>query len=273
LRGASDGAGKQGFNMSKEYYEAKLPIITAIPEEKLFSPNMPIKTYLEEAEFLHDWCQPDQEALVGAGLDWEVVEDIPVRAGALRIAEMVWHRERFNQEEAVKQWEKNSAVGYDFRNVLLHTFFHAYEHDTRLLSRVSNIAEGYGHGDMIQDLTNLAGMGRANIEPLKAIRYDLSELDRAELLSSQLARMLAAAQVDRKEKSPELIIRDQAYTHLKHAVDAIRSKGQYLFWRTEKRLEGYASQYHRRSNAQSSNESSQSSGESVGGPNLGTQAE
>ena len=256
--------------MSREYYEAKLPIITAIPEEELFSPNMPIKTYLEEAEFLHDWCQADQEALVGAGLDWEVVVDVPVRAGALREAEMIWHRERFNKEEAVKEWDKASAEGYDFRNVLLHTFFHAYEHDTRLLARVSNIAEGYGHGDMIQDLTNLAGLGRAHVEPLKTIRYDLSELDRAAQFSSQLARLLAAAQVDRQEKSPEIIIRDQAYTHLKHAVDAIRSKGQYVFWRNEKRLTGYASQYHRRSNAQSESESSQISGGASSGAEAGT---
>lgn len=258
--------------MSKEYYEAKLPIITSIPEEELFSPNMPIKTYLEEAEFLHDWCQADQEALVGAGLDWEVVVDVPVRAGALREAEMIWHRERFNQEEAVREWEEASAEGYDFRNVLLHTFRHAYEDDARLLARVSSIAEGYGHADMIQDLTNLSGLGWANVEPLSAIRYDLNELDRAAELSSQLARMLAAAQVDRQEKPPELIVRDQAYTHLKHAVDAIRSKGHYLFWRTENRLSGYASQYHRRNNAQSGSESSQNSGEASNGSDLGAQA-
>jgi hypothetical protein len=206
-------------------------------------------------------------------MDWEVVADVPVRAGALREAEMIWHRERFNKEEAVKEWDEVSAEGYDFRNVLLHTFFHAYENDTRLLNRVSNIARGRGHADMIQDLTNLAGLGQANTEPLTAIRYDLSELDRAAQLSSRLARLLAAAQVDRQEKSPEIIIRDQAYTHLKHAVDAIRSKGQYLFWRNENRLTGYASEYHRRSNAQTSGELSQGAGEAFAGPDSGSQTQ
>ena len=40
-------------------------------------------------------------------------------------------------------------------------------------------------------------------------------------------------------------IRDQAYTHLKAAVDKIRSNGKYLFRDNKSRLRGYKSDYMR----------------------------
>jgi hypothetical protein len=44
---------------------------------------------------------------------------------------------------------------------------------------VVGIAEGIGHVDIIQDLNNLAGLGKAHLEPLRTIRFDPAELHRA----------------------------------------------------------------------------------------------
>ena len=119
----------------------------------------------------------------------------------------------------------------------------------------ANIAEGYGHADMIQDLSNLAGMGKANLEPLLKIRIDPVQLDKAAIMSDELADQLASAQVEREGSDRSLLIRDQAYTHLKEAVDEIRASGQYVFWRNEDRFEGYVSQYHKKSNRNTQNDS------------------
>ena len=48
---------------------------------------MLVSHYIQEAENLHAWCRQDKEALSAAGLDWIQVDDLPVRAGALREAE------------------------------------------------------------------------------------------------------------------------------------------------------------------------------------------
>jgi hypothetical protein len=40
-------------------------------------------------------------------------------------------------------------------------------------------------------------------------------------------------------------LRDQAYTHLKEAVDEIRDAGKYVFRQNEKRFRKYASEYRR----------------------------
>jgi len=40
-----------------------------------------------------------------------------------------------------------------------------------------------------------------------------------------------------------MIIRDQAFTYLKLAVDEIRECGKFAFWRNPDRLKGYISKY------------------------------
>lgn len=234
-------------------YNAKLDVITAIPESEVKSPNMPVKAYLEEAEFLFKRAHEDQAALLGVGLEWDYVEDLPVRAGALREAETIWFNDRFNQEAAAEAWDASSDEGYDFRDELLHAFFHAYRRDPAVIRKVRSIAEGNGHADMIQDLNNLAGLGKGNLEPLLKIRIAPAQLDRAANLSDELADLLASAQVEREDSNRSMMIRDQAYTHLKEAVDEIRASGQYVFWRNDDRFQGYISQYHKKFNNKAQN--------------------
>lgn len=56
-------------------------------------------------------------------------------------------------------------------------------------------------------------------------------------------------QPDRKEGNSARLLRDQAYTHLKAAVEEIRDHGQYVFWDNPVRRDGYFSDYVRSANA------------------------
>jgi hypothetical protein len=60
-----------------------------------------------------------------------------------------------------------------------------------------------------------------------------------------------AATRDRQDFSEVKKIRDQAFTHVKEAVDKIRKCGQYVFWRNPARVKGYRSNYLRRLNRRS----------------------
>ncbi len=231
---------------NQEDYQALINIITAIPAEETKSPNMPIDAFLQEAENQYHWCQDDQTLLTNAGLDWALVQDVPIRAGALREAESLWFKERFTREDAEKQWNEQSPEGYDLRNRLLHGFHYAYRNHADLSGRVSAIANGNGHADMIQDLNDIAVLGQQNLEPLQTINFDVTQLDAAATTADTLADLLAQATTDREENSSKRVIRDQAYTYLKKAVDEIRVCGQYVFWRDEQRKKGYSSRYFRR---------------------------
>ena len=227
-------------------YQAKIAEIEAIAAEEMKSPNMPVAAFIQEAEDLHKWCADDQAQLTGAGLDWTIVNDLPVRAGALREAESLWFKERFSREEAQKQWNEQSPQVFDLRNQLVHDFFYAFRNEDSLKNRVTEIAEGSSNADMIQDLNDLAVLGRTNTTLLEAINFDMTKLDTAATAADEMSELLSQATSDKADNSATRIIRDKAYTFLKQAVDAIRDCGQYIFWREDNRFKGYISRYHKK---------------------------
>ena len=238
-------------NPNIQAYEDKIDEIRAIPKEEIKLPNMPVDTFLQEAENLEHWCQEDRAELEAAGLPWALVEDLPFRAGALRESESRWFEKRFTRKEAQQQWKEVSPAAYDLRDTILHAMRYAYRNDPNLLMRVSGITEGSGHDDMIQDLNDCAVLGRENPEPLQAIGFNMNVLKQAAIVSDEMADLLAVATGDRESYREVKVIRDQAYTFLKRAVDEVRACGQYVFWRDQDRLHGYASEYMRESRRKS----------------------
>ena len=99
---------------------------------------------------------------------------------------------------------------------------------------------------MIQDLNDLAVIGRENLEPLTAVGFDPVKLDEAASLNVSLGELRADASVDKAADREKKLLRDQAYTHLKEAVDTIRECGQFVFWKNEDRAKGYVSDYLRK---------------------------
>ena len=202
--------------------------------------------YIQEAEHLYEWCLEDKDELTAKGLDWTLVEDLPVRCGALSEAESIWGKERYTREEAEKLWVLESPKGYDLKNEIAHHFYYAFQDDTTLIGRVNKFLEGSSHADMIQCLNDFSVLGRDKHELLSSIGFDLTLLDLAAQKSDELRSLYSAAYRDRQDFSEVKKIRDQAFTHVKEAVDLIRKCGQYVFWRNPARVKGYRSDYLRR---------------------------
>ena len=233
----------------KVSYDAELPAFQAIPLDAIKKPALPIKQFINEAELIHRWVQTDKQALLKSGLDWALVDALPARTDALRYAEARWGTERFSHEAARKEWEERSLKGYELRDLLLHHMRFAFRQDEILAKRVAAIADGTGHADMVQDLSDLAALGEGRTDALAAVGVDPALLDEAARLSDELGTLLASATEEKMLGNSLRVLRDQAYTHLKQAVDKIREHGQYVFWKNPQRLEGYHSLYLRKLNA------------------------
>ena len=229
-----------------EDYNAKLETILAIADEQVKQPGIPISEALQEAENLYHWSADDAEELKTVGITTEMLNDVPVRAGAAREAQSIWNKDYLSQEEAQKQWKVQAPLAFDFKNDLLQTLRFAYRKDEALLGRVAAIAEGGSNADMVQDLNDIAVLGKENPEPLSGISFDLTQLDVAATKADGLADLLAEANGDKAAQSESKTIRDKAYTHLKELVDEIRESGKYVFRNNKDRLKGYSSQYRRK---------------------------
>ncbi len=224
-------------------YNELLPEIQAIVPEKVLIPTMPIDVYVQEAENLYHWCPDDQSALMNAGLNWNLVISLPTRAGACREAQSLWNKERNTRQQAEQDWKDQAPEAFDLRDQLIHIFRFAFRKDEGLLGRVDEIAQGDTNSDMIQDLNDLNELGKANLDLLALVNFDSILLDKSALLSDNMGDLLGATNGERKKDSEAMMIRDQAFTFLKLAVDEIRECGKYVFWRNADRLKGYTSDF------------------------------
>ena len=233
--------------MSKENYDSKLATLDALTTQELPSPNIPIDVALQEAENLYIWALADQVKLESVGLDWALWgEDLPMRTGALRYAQSLWISERYNQEEAQKIWKATSPTAYELRDDLLVSFRYAFRKREDLLSRVREISQGSGDADMIQDLSDLSALGKANTDELTKIKFDETLLDQAATQAEQLAELLAKANGASQDNNKTKFLRDAAFVHLKEAVNEIRDAGKYVFRKQKDRYQGYISRYNKR---------------------------
>lgn len=229
---------------NKECYDSKLPIIQAIPEEQIKSPHdIPISVYLQEASNLCKWCRQDRDPLIAKGLDWELVTDLPIRLGALAEAESSWSVNRMSKGDAAKKWTETSSEAYKLRDKLLHEFRFAFRDKPAFVENLNRIPKNESHAGMIQDLNNLRVIGENNRELLTAVNFDHTLLEQVEQLSQQLSTLYAQSIREANGYDNARIIRDQAYTHLKEAVDRIYRFGQHLFLNDPHRKRGYRSNY------------------------------
>ncbi len=231
---------------NQESYDKLIGKITAVPDSEVVTVSMPSESMAQEAENTREWAIDDKTELVAAGLDWALVEELTDAAGALRKAESNWFIQRFGIEDAKKEWLSKSPAAYTLRDELIRVMRFAYRKDPTILSRVSEIADGTGHEDMIQDLSDISVLGKKYSDQLKAIpSFKMELLDEAESLSSEMARMLAASSANASGSEEAKVIRDKAFTYVKILLDEIRTYGQFVFRNNKARAYGYASMYYR----------------------------
>ena len=229
-------------------YNAKIGEILAIPDKDVFEPTIPVDVFLQESENLGKWAMMDLAPLAAVGITDVKIADMAVRTGALREAQSVWFKDRNAQLDAQREWGIQSPLAFGLRDELVHTFRYAFRNEASLIARVTAKAEGNTNSDMIQDLNDLSVLGKNNTELLQNIGFDLSKLDAAAEASAAMAELLAAANGDKSVQNETKMIRDKAFVYLKQLVDEIRDAGKYVFWKNEKRLKGYRSEYLRQKN-------------------------
>ena len=231
---------------NKNDYTACMEVFMSIPHKEVKTPNIPVDVFLQEAENLYQWCLPDKSLLLAAGLSDDFIYTLPARANACRTAQALWERARNSLGDINKQWEQNSADAYQLRDQLIHSFRYAFRNHKQLLTATAEIAGGNTDANMIQNLNDLAVLGKYNIQLLNKINFDNSQLNMAADMANELAGLLAAANSEKAQKAEIKEIRDRAYTYLKLAVDEIRNCGKYALWKNPERLKGYTSAYRRK---------------------------
>jgi len=213
--------------------------------KNILYPDIPVDVFNQEAEDLYQVALMDKEKLMERGLSEEIIELLNKATGASRYSEAMWNKERNEQQEAERIWKEKSPAIFDLRNDLIHEFEFAFVSLPHLHSALDRIKDGNGNADMIQDLMNLAVLGRENPEPLQSTNFEMSLLDKAENSSGEMADILAKANGAKEDDNKAKVLRDKAYTYLKGIVDEVRRYGKFIFRKDENHVAKYASAYGR----------------------------
>ncbi len=245
----------------RQDYDACFDAFMAIPAEEVKAPDMPVNAAIQENENLYLWSLDDKAELMGAGLPETTIDDLTVRNGACRTAEAMWKREQHTPQDAQKEWEERAPAAYELHGRLLHDFRYAFRNDERLLKKVSDITDGTGDADMIQDLSNLVALGEQNSRLLAQINFDAALLATAATEADELAILLAQANGEKEIDSQVKITRDRAYTYMQQAANEIKNCGRYVFWKNEDRLKGYRNIYRNKTYNRSKSDNNTEQGE------------
>lgn len=249
---------------NSDFYSSKLSIIRSIPDSMIIMPgSIPINVYLQEAENLYNWCQPDKEKLTANGLQWQLVEDMPARIDTLREAQARWKASDSNDIETEKEWDEKYPVALESRKDLIRTMKFLFRNNPAVTAKIGRLSEGLSSAAMIQALRDISVFGKEHIEELKSGNFDITKLDTAAVMSREMASLLGALNSRRAFCSDALKIRNQAFTHLKEAVTEVKKHANFVLWRDPSRLRGYASEHNRRKYLKSRNHKAQKEAEKV----------
>ena len=147
------------------------------------------------------------------------------------------------RDEAAQEWDKSSPAAYDLKDELEHSFRFAFRQQTDLLRKIHQIELDSGNADMVQDLSDLAVLGKDNNNLLTGINFDQTKLATAATTSQEMGQLLAAVNGERDEGNISRQTREKAFTYLKEAVGEIRWAGRYVFWKDSNKVKGYRSKY------------------------------
>jgi len=250
--------------MSEQLISEKLNELNSLPGEESGKPYIPVGITIQEASDLYHCCMKDKDQLINGGLDWSLVEDLPVRAGALQQSQSQWQSVYRNYEQCQEEWKIAAPLAYKLKDELIHFLRHAVRDIPIEMAKVRRIAEGNSHADMIQVLSDLAELGKKHLPELEALKLDVQKLDEARDKARYLSKLLAAVRGTYSETSPLIELRNKAYLHLKEAVDEIRTIGQFVFWKNSKKQKLYSSAFIRKRKKSRSKDENGSENESAG---------
>jgi hypothetical protein len=206
-------------------------------------PDMPVPVVAQEAYDLYEWCQPDKEFLINAGLNWFYVEELKIRTNVLVNLESAWVNQRDSVSEFEKEWKVALPCARDLRAEMAHYFFKALASIPDVHVKVRKMSKGRSNAAVSAGLFELAELGSLYQAELERNGIDLCILDKAMKAGGDLTRLQAKLNAFKGGKAEGQFLRNKAYYHLREVVDEVRRIGKFVFWKNEERYKGYLSDF------------------------------
>lgn len=227
-----------------DFYSESLDVIQQIPDERILYPDsIPVSFYIFEAENLYDSCQQDRTRLTADGLCWSIVDDLPLRIFLLRESQSRWTDIDSYDIKSFINIDDKCVKSYELKRRLLRSLLFTFRNnpgavkkikDTCIESRTSAIIDSLK--EILSSENDLSGQELNEKTNNASIDHNL-------LRSCEMTSLLSAICSGVVFCNSKFKTRNQAYTHLKEAVDEIRCHAHSVFRDEPWRLKNYISEY------------------------------
>jgi hypothetical protein len=178
-------------------YNELLPAISSVSDELTVTNSMPIDEAAAEAQRVGALVKQYEAILRNIGIQTSYLDTL-----VKRICAFVWSAAVFQslvetETTAVKEWNTRKSEGVEIRRVLIRTFQYAFRNNPELLESVQLIIDGKGNRDLMLDIISCSKLGKSNIDLLTTINADVTLLDKAAILYTELSDIFARVEFHR----------------------------------------------------------------------------
>lgn len=212
--------------------------------------SIPIACLIQEANDLYLFCNNDKKELLSEGVDWGEVERLPELLEKCNDAEVDYQLYIDSSKiETVKL--KNLVLRCRKLRTSIAEKLRAIATRTNNLFAVPSYRKNWSREELLQDLNDLAVIGKDNLEILHSYKFDLTQLDLASKLSVELSEKIVEVLVSKPSESNQKAVRDKLAQELTFLISRIRTAGKAAFIDNPLRRKVYACEYFREKKNQS----------------------
>ncbi len=227
--------------VTKELLDAEKAYVQSLELPEGFQPNRSVPDFMQEAADLITTAERDKAELNGVNIDRAKVARLEPAIEVLRDAQTIWRDDWHDRSEAREEWKMEYPKVVNLKNDLINTVEFVYHDNPEKLKRVAEIREGNDRMDTIQDLHDLAYMGKQDPAAFEAINYSIEKFDQAEAYSNSL--MLLLSKINGDDDNDHKEFRDKAFMNLSNLVQYVQRYGKYVFRDDPERREDYQRKY------------------------------
>lgn len=220
------------------------PAISSIPDEKTITNSMPNDETAAEAERVGALVKQFNAILRNTGIQAEYLDTLAKRIGAFVWSAAVVESLVATETTATTEWNARKPEGVEIRRVLIRTFQYAFRNNQELLESVQLIIEGKGNRDLLLDILSCSKLGKSNIDLLTKVNADVTLLEKAATLYTELSDIFARMTIDPAAQKKAASIYNKAWTYLKEALDEIYEAGRFAFDESDGRHGLFYSDYY-----------------------------
>jgi hypothetical protein len=226
-------------------FEALLPKLQAIDPKLVNDPDMPVEQAIKEGQVMVTVAREDVNELVAVKFDPATIDELETAVFGFSTAQANMVATLGEQKGAARQWLIEEPGLLKLLKKLLAASRYALRNVPDAFKAVKHIAKGGSKPNRVQDLADIAALGKKYVSYFEAINFDITLLDVAEQKAKTLLSLQALVFAEKSTKGSK-DVRDRSFIYMRGLMAQVLSAAKYAFTDDPERLSRYYSAYRKR---------------------------